>query len=454
MNSAADDDGIRAALLLSRAWMERGNLAAAETSLQRGLLTSPQHGELQRQLAHVHFLQGRRRDAVEDLAAACRSRPDDAGLARELEWMKQLAGLPPEPVAIPDHLGGRLRFQRAYDGSHHRSGWGYGLAALQRLHHSAGVRFEHFVEDLFAWQLPREGVRTDRELIAALREPRYETRLTSEERGLVPIHEPWVGVVHNPPGMPAWFHGEESPQAITVKSAWRASLPSCVGLFALSEYAAQWWRQATGKPVSVVFLPNEKPRRCFDFDRFVANPDKLIVQVGWWLRRLGAIERLPLGVGNALGYRKLRLVPHFADGSAAHVEALRRLDVEHAGAAAEPYAANTSERMHVANEAYDELLASHLVFVDLYDASANNAVVECLVRATPLLVNRLPAVEEYLGSDYPLYFRDLDHAAAMALDLGRLRAAHEYLRQWPLRERMDAEHFVRAVEASEVYGLL
>jgi len=66
----------------------------------------------------------------------------------------------------------------------------------------------------------------------------------------------------------------------------------------------------------------------------------------------------------------------------------------------------------------------------------------------------LPAVEEYLGSDYPLYFRDLDEAAAMALDVGRLRAAHQYLQQCPTRTKLDGTSFRRAVEESEVYRLL
>ncbi len=76
------------------------------------------------------------------------------------------------------------------------------------------------------------------------------------------------------------------------------------------------------------------------------------------------------------------------------------------------------------------------------------------MRGTPLLVNRLPAVEEYLGTGYPLYYSDLDDAAAKALDPGRLRAAHEYLLACDTRYRLDGESFRRDFEASEVYRLL
>jgi hypothetical protein len=81
-------------------------------------------------------------------------------------------------------------------------------------------------------------------------------------------------------------------------------------------------------------------------------------------------------------------------------------------------------------------------------------VVECLARGTPLLVNKLPAVEEYLGPDYPLYYHDLEAAAAYAVDLPRLRAAHEYLRHSPMRARLSPEAFRRSVEQSEVYQRL
>jgi hypothetical protein len=112
------------------------------------------------------------------------------------------------------------------------------------------------------------------------------------------------------------------------------------------------------------------------------------------------------------------------------------------------------ERVHVPDAEYDALLAENVAFVELYDASANNTVIECLARATPLLVNPLPAVVEHLGGDYPLYFGDLDEAARKAEDAGRLRAAHEHLLANPLRDRLDAGSFRRSFEESEVYARL
>ena len=44
------------------------------------------------------------------------------------------------------------------------------------------------------------------------------------------------------------------------------------------------------------------------------------------------------------------------------------------------------------DEAYDRLLTENLVFLCLLDASAVNTVLECIVRNTPIVVYRLPAL--------------------------------------------------------------
>ena len=83
---------------------------------------------------------------------------------------------------------------------------------------------------------------------------------------------------------------------------------------------------------------------------------------------------------------------------------------------------------HVENDMYDLLLSENVIFLNLKDCSAVNTVIECITRNTPLLVNPLPAVVEYLGPEYPLYYNDLEHAARLLIDQDRLRMAHEYLK--------------------------
>ena len=440
-------------MLLGCAWLERGKGDAAEKHLKQALSLGPGLPGLDRWLGYLRIWQEDFGSATAHMDTASKEEPGDGRLAREASLVRELAGIPPEPVDIKNNPGGRLRFARLYQRTHHRSGWGYAVKALQALHNQEGVLFGDFLEEPLAWQHPRSGIRSGPELLKALRSGDYESRITAEERRIVPFQEPWTGFLHNPPNMPAWFHWQESPQAIMAKSVWKKSLPLCQGLFCLSEYAAKWLRQETGQTVSAVLHPTETPERLFDFERFLANPHRLIIQIGWWLRRQGAIERLSVGRENPLGFTKMKLVPRFFENSSVYLQNLRKKEENHE---ADDYAIappddHVVERQHVPDDEYDRLLSENICFLDLYDTSANNAVVECLVRTTPVLVNRLPAVIEYLGEAYPLYFSDLDDAAAKVLDLGRLKEAHEYLSQWELRRRLDGDSFRRQVEESEVY---
>jgi len=449
MSSAVEAD---AALLFGRVWMERGKPERAAAHLERALALRPAHPETNRWMAYLRLHQEAFADAARYLTVALADESPDSPEHDKTALLRQLAGEPPEPLDLPDAPGGRLRLVRRRDWSHHRSGWGYAWRALSGLHHRGGIRFEDFLEDPFAWQHPHPGIRSGPELLKVLRGKAPGP--TSEERRLVPIRESWVGILHNPPHMPAWFHPQESPRTILAKSVWRASLPACLGLFTLSAYAADWLRAATGKPVSALPHPTETPALTFDWERFQANPHKRVIQVGWWLRRLSAIDRLPIPQENPLGLGKLRLMPRFFDGAGDYLGGLHAAECQRDGAPDPAHGANTEVRQHVPDAEFDRLLAENIGFVSLYDASANNAVVECLVRATPLLVNPLPAVREYLGDGYPLYYADLAEASALAQDLGRLKAAHEWLRERSSAHPLDAAAFRRAVVESEVYQRL
>jgi hypothetical protein len=449
MSSAAEAD---AALLFGRVWLERGQAGQAAPHLERAIALRPEHAETHRWVAYLRLHQERFAEAARHLEIALADEPLDSPQHEKTALLRQLAGEPPAPLDLPDIPGGRLRLVRRRDWSHHRSGWGYAWRALSGLHHRGGVRCEDFLEDPFAWQHPRPGIRPGAELLAVLRGKAPGP--TSEERRLVPIREPWVGILHNPPNMPDGFHPQESPRTILDKPIWRGSLPACIGLFTLSEYAADWLREATGKPVSALPHPTETPALTFDWERFLANPHKRVIQIGWWLRRLSAIDRLPIPCDNPLCLGKLRLMPSFFDGADDYLTGLHAAECTRDGAPEPAHAANTEVRQHVPNAEFDRLLAENIGFVSLYDASANNAVIECLVRATPLLVNPLPAVREYLGDGYPLYYDDLDAAAALAQDISRLRAAHDWLRERRAAYPLDADAFRRAVVGSEVYQSL
>jgi hypothetical protein len=110
---------------------------------------------------------------------------------------------------------------------------------------------------------------------------------------------------------------------------------------------------------------------------------------------------------------------------------------------------------HQDNEHYDRMLSCNIVFLDLYDSSANNTIVECIVRNTPLIVNRHPAVVEYLGKDYPLYFDTIEEASYLAEDEEKVYTAYIYLRdRHEIKERLTDRYFIREFTNSAIYRQL
>ena len=103
---------------------------------------------------------------------------------------------------------------------------------------------------------------------------------------------------------------------------------------------------------------------------------------------------------------------------------------------------------------YDAWLRDSILFLDLVDAPATTAICECIARSTPVLVNRVGAVEEYLGADYPLYFADLDDAAAKLQDLDLIARAVTHLRRRRRQLDLTFERFVDRVATSAIYRAL
>jgi len=317
---------------------------------------------------------------------------------------------------------GRLDLNTQITFPSHRAGWQSALEALSPLHNPDGMFFDGFLEDRFAWRAE------------------YAAR-----DGEIPYRWPWVGVFHNPPEMPEWFEYHASPQVILDSWYMRKSMETCRGLFVFSDTLRTWLQQRVDVPVDRLVHPTEIPERKWTPERFRANPDPAIVQVGSWMRRMRSIRHLPVCgmskiwvIGKPLDHAFEKMERHaaspFTDTGLVTVGEYREID-------------------RVSDEQYDRMLSENIVFVHLYDASAVNTVVECLVRETPVLVNPLPAVVEYLGVDYPLYFDDLEEAARKAVDEALVLKAHAYLSDLD-KSAFTHEYFVRSVEDSAVYQSL
>lgn len=261
-------------------------------------------------------------------------------------------------------------------------------------------------------------------------------------RDAVVLDEPWVGFVHKTPLAPAHLavlYGDKrdaSLPAMMATPAWRRNLRRCRGLFCLSEHLRAYLQPRVDCPVDAVAHPTSFDGQRFDFAAFRRAAPRRLLLVGHWLRRFQSFYDLA-----APGFRKSLLK---CQGEPLYAR-LREVVRDDGSVEVLPWQAPP---------AYDHLLSRSIVFLDLIDASANNSVIECLARDTPLLVNRHPAVVEYLGADYPLYFDDLRDAARL-LEPDALRRGHEYLRRaTALKDRIRVATFRRAIAASSIYRSL
>ncbi|MEG4311022.1 MULTISPECIES: hypothetical protein [unclassified Microcoleus] len=254
-----------------------------------------------------------------------------------------------------------------------------------------GIKFLPFIERYFVWG--------DHEGEAASTNPQ-------------PLDKEWIGVIHVPFDSPVWFEPYNSPEYIFQTQLWIDSLPFCKGLICLTQDLQkdlqEWYPKL---PTLAVNFPTElndvKP---FDFTAYQKYPR--VVQVGDWLRKLQSIYQL-----HTESHQKLILIKPCTR------EYMRR-EIEIFGDYRND---SVTELEFVSNQDYDSLLSSSVVLCLLYATGANNVVIECIARGTPILINPLPSVIEYLGEDYPLYAKDIYEAEILLNKQDKIKAASDYL---------------------------
>jgi hypothetical protein len=411
--------------------------ARAITQLRRAAEVVPTAVEPLVRIARLSHERGDTAGAKEALEEAAARHPsdlsllelvDDEGLAGPLTGCDTLddADLATAPMPMPKRSVSRARLDllAAGAGATRRSRWGTALRALAPLHADGAVLFDEFVDATFGW--------ADR--------LRFEPRVHAV---------PWVGCVHAVPEPPEHLvpFTRGGLPALWATPELQRSLDRCQGLFTFTDRAAAWIRERVDVPVAVVPRPADPTGIRFDLAAFARNPDRRLVQPGWWMARLNSICDLPLLPGNPLQMRKVRAVP----------PARRRLAIglAHAERCHDAWSGDAQAILHtrevplVADERTRALTAD-VVFADLYDANADPVVVECMSTATPIVVNRQPGVVEHLGADYPLYFDSSEEAAAKAVDLAAVEAAHRHLTADAVRERVAPDTFLASIRDSAV----
>jgi hypothetical protein len=294
----------------------------------------------------------------------------------------------------------RLRIEDPVIWEHHRGGWKLTVSWIYHyLHAAGGTLFIPVVDELIA-------------------------------SGYV-LREPWCGFIH---GVPKSAYEFPDLERLMDLDAFKANIGFCRGLWTLSDYLRNYLvGRGVPCPVGKVHLAVDTEVPCFDFSSFKQMSRRRLLLIGDHMRRYEPFYQLI-----APGYEKiiLRCFP----------ELDRQKDLR------DDRGVRVIERIDDA--IYDEWLCSSIVYLDLIDTTANTVISECIVRATPVLVNRVGSVEEYLGPDYPLYHRSLAEAESKLQNLDLIATAVAYLKRRQQVLDLSFGRFISELESHPIYRSL
>jgi hypothetical protein len=284
---------------------------------------------------------------------------------------------------------------------HHRNDWQRIYQSLQSLHTDDGILFSNSFEEFVMFS---------------------------------PSTNEFIGISHRVPKHPAGiakYDQNHDLEAVFSSREWQQKKGRCRGIITFSEYAAADIRQRTDIPVLAVPHPFQTRRPESKASR------EVLLFSGHWMRDFKAFFELETSYQKVL----LDCVSGMWDGA-----------TEEFAAELAPFRNDTvTVKGYVPDDEYDELMQSSVIFLWLHDASACNTILDCIASNTPLIVNRLPAVEEYLG-DYPLICDSLDEVQQKLND-DCLAAAREHLRGLD-KTRFTYEAFISNIADSEFYAKL
>ena len=273
---------------------------------------------------------------------------------------------------------------------------------------------------------------------------------------VIPYTKPWVGFIHHTCEVE---YSNYNTTSLFQNKYFIASLPQCKGLIVLSSSLKQEVEKLllensinNTKSINNINVfnltpPTEFSDTLFDMKVFLANKERKLVQIGAWLRVLDAINNIDLKANTlaltkcVLKCKNMNVYYHksIIDESS-NVDETSNPD--ESSTVDEPNISRDNKSQNritcldlnvkilenLSNVEYDKLLEQNIVFINLINASAVNTLIECIVRNTPIIVNRLPATIEMLGKDYPLFYDKIEEVTNL-LDLNNIKKGWKYLKK-------------------------
>jgi hypothetical protein len=355
----------------------------------------------------------------------------------------------------------------------HRAGWQYIVDNLTELHGTKGILCDLNLDRTFHWNY-----------------------IEYEKLGIIPYKKNWIGFIHHTCNTSYSIYNTIN---LFKKKLFLQSLQYCTGLIVLSDYLRLQIENLLkiyklDIKVYTLYHPTEFVSEKFMFTpkKFTLAIKKKIIQIGAWMRNIHAINKLNIDnsplflykyvlIGKkmekyylndnnnnddeAIDYNKNITNDVFIDdieSNTTEIETDNIITIENVinetsfknniitktniNISGDNYERKVKLKKNVyiinylKNNEYDELLSENLVFINLVDASAVNTVIECIVRNTPIYINRLPALEEILGTKYPLFYDNICNVENM-LTIEYVDKAYNYLKNLN-KDKLHIDYFI------------
>ena len=277
----------------------------------------------------------------------------------------------------------------------HYVGWEPAINILSNLHNDEGIRFIGYMDEIVAFE---------------------------------EIKEDFVGFFHHTPKSPdyiensSWSKNLKGLEFYFSKTTWKKNESKCKGIFVLCNYLKKYIQTKTYCPVSSVYHPITKQTEFFTIEKFKNNKNKILLHPGNWLRNFDAFNKLKSPYVKTITGQWSFKNPN--------------QDIAKLG--------------FLTKEQYREILTKNIVFQNYYDVSASNTILECIAMNVPIIVNRLPANEEYLGANYPLFYDSLNEAENFLNDERSIEKGYEYIKVMD-KSKFEITNFLKSFCFTDVY---
>jgi hypothetical protein len=324
-----------------------------------------------------------------------------------------------------------MKFKSIIDGAEmeHYNGWGWIIDKLKNniSLDESGIILDTFIDIKIDMSLKNPAFFNQ---IKSLynRTPQHASNYVKKHMRMLNNYETdWLGILH------AFEYSHPSEKHVTlynfIDSPWFSENKKfCSALITMSAHAADILKKITDVPIFYTYHPKTVEKQ-FNIELYFDDP--IILHAGFHNRNFSKFAKFKTQIP-----KKINVINKWFASYIKNCYQANNIQI---------YEANTVRvclEKRIDNSYIDSLTKS-VGFCYLYSTNANNAVLEHIMSHTPLIVNKLPAIVEYIGEDYPMFYENIEHDPdKYLLSKSFLGEVSSYLKERSTLDMFKIENFI------------